>query len=338
MIARYFSELGDRFGRGWNRFWFEPSDPLTLSVLRILVGLLALWYHLSYTTNLIDWFGPSGLLAIDVTREFLPGWHPSHMFLTDSPSLLWTVHWLGVIVLLALVVGAFTRVSSILSFLLVLSYVNRAAMVSGQFEPVLTMMLLYLCIGPAGAYLSVDSLLRKRRDAAASPADKSECQNSSLTTLATRLMQVHIAAFYLLAGLTKLVGPTWWGGEAVWWLAAQTETRLIDVTWLARSADPFGPGYVMNAWTHGIVLFELAFPVLVWNRLARPILLAIAVLMWGSLALITGLVGYSAIMFVASLSFVTPQAMCHLGDRFTRRASDAEHEPVSKKVRVPAGK
>jgi hypothetical protein len=307
-------------------------------VLRIIVGLLALWYHLSYTTSLIEWFGPNGLLAIDATRELVPGIRPSHMYLTDRAAVLWTVHWAGAAVLLALTVGAFTRVSSILSFVLVVSYVNRSALVAGQFEPVLTMLLLYLCIGPAGAYLSVDSLLRKRRAGnAAEPAGHESCCKSSLATIAVRLMQVHVAAFYLLAGLTKLGGATWWGGEAVWWLAAQTESRLVDFTWLAASADRNGPGFVFNAWAHAIVLFELAFPILIWNRWARPILLVLAAVMWTLLALLTGLVSYAAIMFTASLAFVTPEAMCHLGDRFFWRGA-AEQQAGDKPARIPAGK
>jgi hypothetical protein len=118
-----------------------------------------------------------------------------------------------------------------------------------------------------------------------------------------------------------LRSDTWWGGEAAWWLAAHVESRLVDLTPLAVGANDNGPGFFFNAWTHAIVLFNLAFPLLVWNRLARPLLLAAAVLYWIPLALVTGLVSYCAIMLAANLAFVAPETVCHVGDRLIRRAN-----------------
>ena len=63
-VARYFSVLVERFGQGWNQFWYTPRDVYTMSVLRILTGLLALWIHLSYAPDLVRWFGPRGLASI----------------------------------------------------------------------------------------------------------------------------------------------------------------------------------------------------------------------------------------------------------------------------------
>ena len=38
-ISDYFKTLSDRFGNAWNRFWFTPSDPITLAVLLVLRDL-----------------------------------------------------------------------------------------------------------------------------------------------------------------------------------------------------------------------------------------------------------------------------------------------------------
>lgn len=316
--SSHLVELPEQFGRWWTRFWFLPSDPLTLCVMRVLVGLAALWYHFSHTFDLVRWFGPHGLLPRETARTIAVGaYHPSHMYLSDAPGYLWLVHALGFVVLLAMTCGLLTRVSTVLSLVLVLSYVHRAPMITAQFEPVLTMMLAYLCIGPAGAYLSIDSLLRKRNRAAAAGGEEHACRNSSWATVATRLMQLHVAAFYVLAGLTMLNGDTWWTGDAMWWLIARTESRMVDLTFI------HGNTFLYNAWTHLVVAFELAFPLLVWNRTARPIMLAVALVMWGSLALVTGLVSYCAMMLIGSLAFVTPETMCRLGDRLSPDKTEA---------------
>jgi hypothetical protein len=319
------SELPDQLGRSWTRFWFTPSDPLTLCVLRILVGLTALWYHLSHTFNLVQWFGPHGFLSLKTMQAFDRGpFRFSVLDLSEAPAFLWLIHGLGFLFLLAMTAGLFTRTTTILSLLTVLSYVHRGPMITAQFEPVLTMMLVYLCIGPAGTYLSIDSLLRRWRSAA--PADGSAaesphvCHNSSWTTVAIRLTQVHVAAFYALGGLQMLNGDTWWLGDAMWWLIARTESRLVDLTFLHNAT------FVVNAWTHLVVLFHLLFPVLVWNRVTRPVMLILAALMWSSLAVVTGLVSYCVLMFVASLAFIKPETMCRLGHGLQPNGPAAEAE------------
>jgi hypothetical protein len=76
---------------------------------------------------------------------------------------------------------------------------------------------------------------------------------------------------------------------------------------------------VWNLWTHVIVAFELLFPVLIWNRLARPALLAAAVLVYVPLTLVTGLALFFASLLVANLAFVSPAVLERLlGQRFAR--------------------
>ena len=106
-----------------------------------------------------------------------------------------------------------------------------------------------------------------------------------------------------MVATVKIAGSTWWQGSALWWLITRTEQRLVDLTWL--HAYPFA----VEFWTHAIVLFELVFALLIWNRTARPLLLGLSGLMWLSLALVTGKVVFCALLFVAGLAFVSPDAM-----------------------------
>ena len=52
---------------------------------------------------------------------------------------------------------------------------------------------------------------------------------------------------------------------------------LVDLSGLADHPR------IVAAWSHAITLYLLAFPVLVWNRLARPLILAWGVAVWISL-------------------------------------------------------
>jgi hypothetical protein len=290
-----------RIGRSWNRFWFRRVDTRLVCLMRILVGLSAICYLMTYIGNIDEWFGLQGILPSETVRILTgaesgdsPVYRWSYWYYIDDPFMLNTLLVAELLVVAAFTAGLMTRATSILSYVAIVAHVHRAPMISGQWEPVLCMLLLYLCIAPCGARWSVDAW-RKRSDAEDAPEEPSLSAN-----LALGLMQVHLAGFYLMMGLTKLGGETWWTGEAVWWLIAHSESRLIDLTNLHSTP------LLINAWTHAIVFYELSFAVLIWVRDARPLLLLMGLIMWVSLAMLTGLVGFSALMLIANGCFFDP--------------------------------
>ena len=300
----------------WNKFWFTSNDPCILSVLRILSGVIALYFLLSYNQDLVHWFGPDGLLPTETVRQITGAastapsanrpvaFHISHLDYITSVNTLWISHVLAILVVMAFTVGLLTRLTSVLSFLILLAYVHRAPMIAGLMEPVLVMLVMYLCLGPAGAFLSVDAWRKSRASQGKKGDSERQAQNtqeSIAANIARRLIQIHLAGLYLIMGLSKLGGDTWWVGQAVWWLIAHTESRLVDLTFLYRYE------YLLNAWTHGVVLFELGFAILIWNRNLRPFLLWLGVVHWVAIALITGLMAFSAVMLVANLAFLEPR-------------------------------
>jgi hypothetical protein len=318
-MSDYFSTLADRFGTTWNRFWFTPSDPYILSVLRVLTGLVALYLHATYSSDLHRFFAADGLLPVETISQWQQAGGQSfvfsYLYYVTDPRTLWAVHILALVVLLLFTVGFLTRITSVLSLVVTLSYIHRAAVLSSDVEPILAMLQFYLCLGPAGAYLSVDRLLRNRRTTAIASSN-ALVRPSVPATIALRLIQVHLSVVYLMMALAKL-GPVvviseefdfveqpWWGGIAIWQLMARPESRLVDLTgWF--NGEGAGPRlYALNAWTHAVVLFELAFGLLIWNRTARPLLFVSSIVMWTSLALVLGNVAFCVMMVVAGLAFM----------------------------------
>jgi hypothetical protein len=305
----YTSGLARRIVAGWIQFWFTPSDPATVCMMRVVCGAAATLYVLSHSVDLVTWFGPHGLLPEETVRLLsaaengdVPSYRWSYFDSIREPSHLWFAHLAGLAITIALTLGVYTRLTSLLTLVVILSYVHRAPMITGPWEPVLSMSLLYLCLAPCGAKWSYDSWRRRRAQDTGSQG-----KESAAATVAIRLMQIHLAALYFTMGMTKLAGDTWWYGEAVWWLIAHTESRLVDLTGL-RSAF-----LMVNLWSHAIVLFELSFGVLIWIRAARPLLLLVAALMWSSLGLLTGQLGFCGMMLAANLSFLDAGHLRFLG-------------------------
>ncbi len=304
--ARYFERLGQAVDTGWRQFWFTPRDARGVSALRIVAGLMSLYYLITFSFDLILWFGPNGLLNRTTVERLTTGFGQISVFrfspfqLSDHPGFLWAVHGLAIAIAAAYTAGLYTRVMNVALLILLLGYIHRGPMLTGQLEPVLTMLVAYLCLTPAGAYWSLDA---RRRAAGQSPDDPAP---SVAANIGQRLIQLHLAGFYALIGLSMLGGDTWWMGDAVWWLMAHSESRLINLTGLARSDVGW---YAINFATHAIVLVMLLMPVLVWRPLIRPLLIAATTFVWILLALLTGLIGFCLLMILANVAFVDPRRL-----------------------------
>jgi hypothetical protein len=291
-------------GRSWNDFWFRPADPTLCCLLRIGLGLVALLHLGSYGGDLVRWFAADGLLPAGTVDALLGGggtFHPTYLTLAGSPTALWICQACGLIAAALLTLGLFSRTSAALTAVATLALANRAPIISGQVEPVLIFMLLYLAIAPSGARFSLDALLIRPILANSPLSIFAHTDNPSvLATLSLRLMQVHLAAFYLMMALAKTYGEVWWDGAAVWNLIAQTHSRPLDLTSLR------GSEFLLNAWSHFIAWTQLLFPFLVWNRFTRPVILAAAALLWASMLPLTGLTSFCLLMLLATLCYLPP--------------------------------
>ncbi|MDA0658190.1 MAG: hypothetical protein O2931_09050 [Planctomycetota bacterium] len=307
-FLRYLANFSQVFAAAWHRFWFQASDPSPLAVLRIFTGLAAIDYFVSWAPDLQYWWGQDGILRPEDVRNLLrftdeagQFYGISYLNLLESPWLLNGAHAVAIVVAVCFTLGICTRVASVLLWLELLSYVHRAPMLTTHLDPVLTAVVGYLCLAPCGTRWSWDAWRRNRVPV---QSDEPVQFDSTVTTrwtvssnFAQRLIQVHLTVFYLLFALSKLGGDTWWNGEAMWWLTAQSDSPLLDASGLGR--DPIW----INVWTHAIVGIELLYPVLIWNRWTRPLIMMAAIVSWTSLALVTGRITFCLLMIGLQVAF-----------------------------------
>jgi hypothetical protein len=293
----YWGRLAAEAGAGWNRFWFQPIGRVPLDLLRIVSGAIALILLATLLPDLAFYFGPNGLLPVSAVNQLegtLRG--VSYLDHFTSPTELLLLQIGGMVVVAMFTLGLFTPITSVASLVVMLSTVHRAPMLTSLVEPVVTMVMFYYCLGPGGPIAWVVSKINNR------PIERV----SSWATVALRLVQVHVCLLYATMGLSKLMSDAWWNGTGVWWLMARPESRLIDLTGLAAwniGGTPFGL-YLINLWTHAIVVFELAFPLLVWNRLVRPLLLGWSLVHWAGIAILLGQPLLALTMIGANAAFL----------------------------------
>ena len=293
--------------RAWNKFWFTPTDPATLSLIRLFAGAMLFYTHLVWSLDLQAFLGQGGWLPVSYIQQVQDQWSVWSVFFWIKPTwLLWTVHIFALIVFFCLMAGLFSRTSAVLAFLLAVSYAHRVS--PGAFfglDKINCMLALYLMLGPCGARYSLDRIRRLRR------GDTSPAMPSTSANLPIRLIQVHLCIIYLFSGMAKLSGENWQAGTAVWWAVANLEYQSVDMTWLAN-----WPVLVALA-THATVFWEQFYCCLVWNRFTRPLVLWMAVLIHGGIAVCMGMITFGLVMLIANLSFLSPTTVRRWVDPFT---------------------
>lgn len=315
---RYLADLLGAARRGWNTFFFAPSDPTALGLIRVGTGLLALWSLFVLGLDLHDYLGSDGWAEPSAIRA---GQRPlvwSLWFAVPDGGL--RLAWAGCLAVLAMwTIGLFSRTTAVLSWVIVVSTIRRVPIALYGFDQVLSPLCLYLAVtGASGQAVSLDRFLRRWRQsraaAAASvgarpsgapprrvfPDDPPVPASTVSANLALRLIQLHLLVIYGMAGLGKLQGPSWWNGMALWGTMTAGEFVVLDFTPLA------GHTWLINAMTHASLALELLYPILIWVPITRPLMLVgIAGLHTGIAVMSPGLTEFTLAMLTANVSFIS---------------------------------
>ncbi len=273
----------------WERFWFAPTPTSTLAVVRIAYATVLLGWCALISFDLLAFFSSSGLLEERVGRPFT--WSLLDVFASDAAVIGLFVAL--VVAAACLLVGWHTRVAAVVAAVLLLSFERRNLVVLNSADTLLRLFGLYLALAPSGVALSVDRWRRTRDRFWEFP---------ERAPWALRLMQIQVSVLYLFTVWLKVQGNTWNEGTAVSYSLRITEVARFEVpTWITQSA------IVSNLLTYGTLAVELALAVLIWNRRARPWVIAAGVALHLSIqaTIMVGL--FSVTVFVGYLAFTPPE-------------------------------
>jgi hypothetical protein len=234
----------------------------------------------------------------------------------------WMMVWhVGILVVMVLfTLGIATRVTSALTWAAAMCYIQRDFTILYGVDTMMNLALFYLMLGPSGAAFSVDRLLARWWTARQSGArlgsllERTSPPPLISANLIQRLMQVHFCIIYLSAGTSKLQGPAWWSGTALWGCMANYEFAPMHlaiynnfIIWLSKHRTMWE--LTLSGQAVFTLFLELGFPFLVWVRRLRPWMIGGAVLLHTGIAVIMGLGTFSLFMLCLVLAFVPGEAL-----------------------------
>jgi hypothetical protein len=310
-LSAYVRDLSRSSLRAWTGFFFTASDPTTLGLIRVLVGVLLFWDVAVLGLDLHDYLGSQGWIGPEAVRQYLALRSPwAWSFWPWVPDRWLPAAWAGCLVVMALfTVGLWSRVTAVLAWAIVVSIARRAPVALFGFDQMISTWALYLAaFGASGQALSLDRVLSRRRASRGAGPGRGDAEMAAGNTvtppatvsanLSLRLIQLHLALVYGSSGLSKLMGREWWDGTAMEMIILTPEFRRFDLVWLLAYPT------LLSLATHAGHLLEIAYPILIWSRKLRPLLLLAVVLMHLGIDLLLGLTEFGLTMIVANLAFI----------------------------------
>lgn len=276
----------------WKSFWFLPRQTLGLHAIRMIFGLLLLCWLVPFANYVDDFFSLHGWFdtaayaeASQAGRELVDSKSWSLLFLVaDNTAALRMVYWSSIVVLVLFTLGCFTRITSVLTWLIVVSFTANP-LIEVDTDIFFRLIAFYLMIG----YLLIDWLrddlpLWKRivtpfqHSVVAMFQPQELSGRSSAATVSLRLLQIHFALAMVMMGLHKLQVAEWWGGFTFWYpLHQPSETTAESI----NSLRPRGESYLMalSLAAYVVMAWQIFFPTFAWRGgLCRWVLLGGAVL------------------------------------------------------------
>lgn len=242
----------------WCEFWFSPRSLLQLAVFRIvLCGTMSLMY----LDRLLDWqlfYSDQAVVPRAVALKIMPEFfRPPFEWFFWPEAQMGLFHGLLVLGLVLLTLGIGGRVLMLICWVLHIGFLHRNYSVAFGADLISGIFLMYLALTQSCARLSVLNFKKKISNQAP----------DLFTNVFYRMIQVQLCVIYAYTGFEKLKGGSWWDGTALWSVLANPQMVIADFSWMR-----FAPLLIVFI-TFSTVLFEIYFPVLVWNPRMKKYLL-----------------------------------------------------------------
>ena len=284
-MKRVIIDRARRLGAGWEQFWFAPKGPTTLAVCRLLFFGLMFWNY--FPQRFAPW--------AEVSRAF---WQPIWVFekfhipvLSADALLAGEIFWK--ISLALACVGFLTRFSTATAFILGFYLLGlRHNWGKASHDDAATIwILLILAISRCGDALSLDALLVRKRN-----ADETLPLESGEYRWPMRAVWLVLSMVFFNSAVAKLrkSGLDWAFSENLAVLMVRLNYFNKPTTdWGIRLANIPAFGHAMGL---AAIAVELFFPLVLFSRIARWVLVPAAFMMQVGNKVLLG-VDFTSFMF-----------------------------------------
>lgn len=298
----------------------DQEDPTALGLARILIVGVMTASLLTHLGAVSDYFSSHATVGGDSAREaFYSRW--SIFFMITEPWAVRSVFAVGVVAHLMWMAGLYTRVVSLVAWLVWISMVGRQPLLYALPDQLHTALATVMVLMPMGRGLSLDARWRGKR--------------KPVPVWCRRMLQLQIAVVYVSTGALK-TGATWRDGTALYYTLVNPYNRHFEIDHALALLQP----WVLRPATWAVLVWEVGFGGFValhWLRemLGRPRrfpdlrkpFLAFGVLMHIGIQALLYVAWFTPLMIAAYGAFLDSEEVGRMGAWLRRRGRRGQ--PVS---------
>ncbi len=304
--------------RSLYNYWFKWGSPVTIGAFRAIMGGLTFINFLVIWPFLSDWVSEKG---------YLPSWQAA-TFLSKDVALnadgsvhipridiiygisdyrvLQVFYLVMVIAALMTCLGLFTRASSIVLALCVVSFHTRDSAILHGGDTVIRICSIYMAIAPSGAAFSLDRYFAVR-------AGRAPLIPPDVSLWPQRLIAYNCAIVYFTTTWAKWFGGLWKSGAATWYPARLHEFDRFPVPSFLNHFP------MVKVMTWGTLLTEFALGTLVWFKPLRKWVLGAGILMHGYIEYSMNIPLFAYLMVTMYITYYEGEEVTAWWDRLRAR-------------------
>ena len=293
-----------------DRFLMAPGDLRILNVIRVLFGIFLAINLLEMWPDRHLFFGSQGYLPDDILGYFsAPTWRLSS-FVPRSELGVTSYFLIHFAALAALILGIYPRCAALVVFVMFSGLVNSNLMIFDGEDTMFRLFAFFMIFVPG------PQAIRK----AGLPGQPGA---TPYPVWPLRLFQFQMCLMFFACGLQKMKGEFWADGTAMYYVF-----RLYDFYRLHVPAFVTENMLILKVMTWGVIVFELAVPILIWFRETRIPCLVLVICFHIAVELTMNLLMFHWIMITGWLCFATWNDGVRLLSLFRRTESSVLDSPV----------
>lgn len=298
-----------RLQKVWESFFFAPQSPSPIALFRILYGICVSMTLILLHSDWLNWLGVHAWVSEDTMKVIEPGARINlFTLIPQNDSWITGFFWFSLAFAILLTIGLWTRISSIVVFVCLVSIQQRALLITHGGDRFLRIAGFFLMFAPAGAALSLDRVIRVRKKHEGRAVEPR-------APWAQRMIQFQLALLYFASFLWKLKGHTWLDGTALYYALHFHQVRQFPLpSWFQNTA-------ILKLASWLTLALEFSLGTLIWVKRFRYYLLAAGLLFHLGLEYVFNFPMFQWDVLSAYVLFIEPRDLKRAGDAILRRAA-----------------
>ncbi len=283
----------------FDRFFFAPQSLYNVSLFRLVLGCVLLWAYFLRFFGREVFFLSGGFFQTQDVAAFNQTILPS-LFYWFVPDDMWIQFQLilQLVLLFGLVLGLLGRVATFVLFIVHVGLLQRNILIVYGLDLFATYFLFYLSFVKHSEHFSIGNWIRRKYSKSKLDSGNAIFDSDMFGSVGIRMIQLHLCLTYAMTGLEKLKGHTWWEGTALWYVIGMEDAMPYDLSFL--KVFPI----LIGVMVYLTLIFEIYFPIAIWNKTLRPIWLLLGAFFHLNTGLFMGLPLFAFTMMSAYLLFI----------------------------------